>query len=237
MDILDYFRLPEKAKINQRIYVKDFIQFAEITGSIKSLIEKSINTIHLVGIINEDTSGIWKYEDESHSYNEIQLFVINLKDDSKIKLLNEEIQKSFPNPIVVVYKHFDKYLISTALKRNNKLEKNKSVIDSIETTSLFKLDDIHVDLLSKYNYQKKNLKELYELIDCIVCAEYVTLITNNVPEIIDYTVKEKSIKIQELLQEKNRLIQQEKEETSMQGKMQCHIDIKEIEEKLEKIKQ
>ena len=43
MDILDYFRLPEKAKINQRIYVKDFIQFAEITGNTKSLIEKSIS--------------------------------------------------------------------------------------------------------------------------------------------------------------------------------------------------
>lgn len=235
MDILEYFRLPEKAKINQRIYVKDFIQFAEITGSIKSLIEKSINTIHLVGIINEDTSGIWKYEDESYSYNEIQLFVINLKDDSKIKQLNEEIQKSLPNPTVVVYKYFDKYLISTALKRNNKLEKNKSVIDSIETTSWFKLDNNHIELLSKYNYQKKNLKELYELIDCIVCAEFVALITNNVPEIIDYTVKEKSIKIQELLQEKNSLIQQENEESSMQGKMQCHMRIKEIEDELKKI--
>ena len=84
---------------------------------------------------------------------------------------------------------------------------------------------------------KKNLKELYESIDYILSAEYVSLITNKVPETIDFTMKAKSLMIQELLEEKNRLIQQEKEESSMQGKMQCHMNIKDIDAKLEKLKQ
>lgn len=236
MEILDYFKLPKKAIIDQRIYVKDLIQFAEAVGPTKTMIEKSIDTIHLVGILTEDTSSIWKYEDESYLYEEIELIKVDLKDDSKFKQLNEEIQRVFPNPVIVVFEYKENYLLSTALKRKNKLDNKKSVIDSITTTEWFKLDSMHNDLLSKINYDKKNLKEFYEQIDYILSAEYVALITNNVPEVIDFTIKSKSIMIQELLAKKNELEEQEKEESSMQGKMQCYMQIKQIEETLEKMK-
>ena len=236
MEILDYFKLPNRAKLDQRIYVKDLIHFAEATGPAKTMIEKSIDTMHLVGIITEDTSKIWKYEDDSYLYEEIEIINVVLKDNSKVKQLNEEIQRVFPNPVVVIYKYQDKYLLSTALKRKNKLDDKKSVIDSIQTTDWFKLDSMHDELLSKINYEKNNLKEFYEQIDYILSAEYVALITNNVPEQIDFTIKSKSIMIQELLVKKKELIEQEKEESSMQGKMQCHMQIKQIEEMLEKMK-
>ena len=236
MEILDYFKLPDKAKLDQRIYVKDLIHFSEATGPIKTMIEKSIDTMHLVGILTEDTSKIWKYEDDSYLYEEIELIAIDLKDNSKVKQLNEEIQRVFPNPIVVIYKYKDNYLLSTALKRKNKLDDKKSVIDSIQTTDWFKLDSMHDELLSRINYVKSNLKEFYEQIDYILSAEYVALITDKVPEIIDFTIKSKSIMIQELLAKKKDLIEQEKEESSMKGKMQCHMQIKQIEETLEKMK-
>ena len=210
MEILDYFKLPKKAIIDQRIYVKDLIQFAEAVGPTKTMIEKSIDTIHLVGILTEDTSSIWKYEDESYLYEEIELIKVDLKDDSKIKQLNEEIQRVFPNPVIVVYEYKENYLLSTALKRKNKLDNKKSVIDSITTTQWFKLDSMHNDLLSKINYDKKNLKEFYEQIDYILSAEYVALITNKVPEVIDFTIKAKSLMIQELLARKKELEEQEK---------------------------
>ena len=70
MGILDYFKLPEKAKTSLRVYVKDLVSNIEATGQEKSLIEKSINTIHLVGLLNEQTTGIWKYEDESNADEE-----------------------------------------------------------------------------------------------------------------------------------------------------------------------
>lgn len=236
MELIDYFKLPEQAKLNQRIYVKDIVEALEATGSKRVLFEKSINTIYLVGLLNEQTCGIWKYEDESYLYEEIQIFVINLKDNSKIKPLNEEIQKVFPNPIIVIYKYQDKYLLSTALKRRNKLDSDKSVIDSIQITDWFKFDSLHDELLSKIDYKKRNLKDFYESIDYILSAEYIVLITKKVPEVTDFTIKEKSIMIRELLEKKEYLVRREKEETSMQGKMQCHIEIKSIEDKLKKIK-
>jgi hypothetical protein len=61
----------------------------------------------------------------------------------------------------------------------------------------------------------------------------VAKVTGKIPETIDFTIKAKSLTIQQLLEEKNKLLAQEEEESSMQGKMTCHIKIKEIEQKLE----
>jgi len=43
--------------------------------------------------------------------------------------------------------------------------------------------------------------------------------------------------IQQLVDERRRYVKQEEEESSMQGKMQCHMKIKEIDQKLEVLKQ
>ena len=235
MEILDYFKLPEKAQITQRVYTKDVIAALDATGSDKALIEKSISTIHLVGILNETTTGLWAYRDNTYLYEEVQLFLIALKDATRVKQLNENIQKVFPNPIIVIYKNVNEYMLSTAMKRLNKVEKGKAVIDSIQTSGWFKLDSLHDELLSKINYQKKNIKEFYESIDYLISAEYVAKITGKVPESIDFMIKTKSLAIQQLLEEKNKWILQEQEETSMQGKMQCHIKIKEINQKIENL--
>ena len=45
----------------------------------------------------------------------------------------------FPNPIVIFYEFGSKYAISTALKRLNKLEKGKTVIEEIQLSDFFEL--------------------------------------------------------------------------------------------------
>ena len=46
-------------------------------------------------------------------------------------------------------------------------------------------------------------------------------------------MKSKSVMIQRLVEERNKLLAQEDDESSMQGKMRCHMKILEIEQKLE----
>ena len=119
--------------------------------------------------------------------------------------------------------------------RLNKIEKGKSVIDSIQTTEWFTLDELHKELLNRINFNKRDLKDFYESVDYIISAECLTKLNGKVPEKIDYSIKAKSGMVQRLLEEKNKYIEQEKEESSMQGKMQCHMKIKEINEKLERL--
>ena len=237
MEVLDYFKLPDSAKLAQRIYVKDVVAALGTTGNDKTLLEKSISTIHLVGILNENNSGLWAFKDRTYLYEEIQIFSIVLKDASKIKQLNEVVQKVFPNPIIVIYKYGNQYLLSTAMKRLHKVEVGRTVIDSIQTTNWFGMDQLHADLLSRITYNRRDLKDFYESIDYIISAEYITQLSGHVPAVIDFSIKAKSLMIQQLLDERRRYVKQEEEESSMQGKMQCHMKIKEIDQKLEVLKQ
>ena len=102
-DIIELFRLPKKAQVNQRVFTKDIVAAADAKGKEKTLLEKSISTVYLVGVLNENTTGLWAFDDGNYMYREIQVYLIALKDASKVKSLNEELQRIFPNPAVMIY--------------------------------------------------------------------------------------------------------------------------------------
>ena len=78
-----------------------------------------------------------------------------------------------------------------------------------------------------------NVMSIAAPIDYVASAEYVLRVTKRIPEIIDFSIKSKSVMIQRLVEERNKLLAQEDDESSMQGKMRCHMKILEIEQKLE----
>lgn len=235
MNIIDLFEIPNKAQTDRRIFVKDILLRLELSSKEKKIIENTINTIHVIGILNESTSSVWAYVDDTYYYKEIIILNIKLKDYKNITFVNEQLHKVFPNPIIVFYEFENKYAISTALKRLNKLEKGKTVIKEVQLTNFFKLDDKHILLLNKHSYEFNNLKSYYESVNNLVATEEIVKMTGVVPKIIDDTVKEKSTKIKQLLKQKKELEEAYKEADSMQEKMSIHMLIKEIEHKLEVI--
>ena len=236
MEILDLFNIPEPAKIEQRVYVKDLVSALELVGKDKLAIEKSISTVVLRAVFNEQTTGIWGFESDTYAYKAIYLFYITLKNDSKIRTINEFVHRAFPNPTILVYQIGSKYYLSTALKRINKQDRNKTVIDDIQITDDFLLDDNHISLLSHISYSVKDLKQFYENIDYIVSADYILKTTGRIPEPIDFTVKSKSLMIQQLLTEKRKCQADLKLATSVREKMELNSRIKDIDKTLEGIR-
>ena len=161
MSIFELFNIPTKAQADRRIFVKDILSRLELNSRDKQSIEKTISTIHVKGVLNESTSNIWSYVDDTYYYKEIIVFNVVLKDSTKIAFVNEQLHKVFPNPIVIFYEFGNKYAISTALKRLNKLEKGKTVIEEIQLSDFFELDYKHVQLLNKHSYDFNNLKSYY----------------------------------------------------------------------------
>lgn len=235
MNILELFNIPNKAQADRRIFVKDILARLELSSRDKQSFEKTIGTVHVKGILNESTSNIWSYVDDTYYYKEIIIFYVVLKDITKIAFVNEQLQKVFPNPIVIFYEFGNKYAISTALKRLNKLEKGKTVIEEIQLSDFFELDEKHIQLLNKHSYDFNNLKNYYESVNNLVATEELVDLTGVVPEIIDETAKVKSTKIKQLLRQKKELEDAYKEADSMQERMTIHMKIKEIEKKLEAI--
>lgn len=202
MNILELFNIPNKAQVDRKIFVKDILTRLELSTRDKQTFEKTIGAIFAKGILNESTLNIWSYADDTYYYKEIILFYVVLKDITKIAFVNEQLQKVFPNPIVIFYEFNNKYAISTALKRLNKLEKGKTVIEEIQLSNFFELDDAHIQLLNKHSYNFNNLKEYYENVNNLVATEELVDLTGVVPKVIDETVKVKSIKIKQLLKQK-----------------------------------
>ena len=235
MNILELFNIPNKAQADRRIFVKDILARLELNSRDKQSFEKTVGTIHVKGILNESTSNIWSYVDDTYYYKEIILFYVVLKDITKVAFVNEQLQKVFPNPIVVFYEFGNKYAISTALKRLNKLEKGKTVIEEIQLSDFFELDDKHIELLNKHSYDFDNLKVYYEGVNNLVATEELVDLTGVVPEVIDETVKAKSTKIKQLLRRKKELEDAYKEADSMQERMSIHMKLKEIDKQLEAI--
>ena len=236
MSIFELFNIPTKAQADRRIFVKDILSRLELNSRDKQSIEKTISTIHVKGVLNESTSNIWSYVDDTYYYKEIIVFNVVLKDSAKIAFVNEQLHKVFPNPIVIFYEFGNKYAISTALKRLNKLEKGKTVIEEIQLSDFFELDDKHVQLLNKHSYDFNNLKSYYEGLNNLVATEELVDLTGVVPEIIDETAKAKSTKIKQLLKQKKELEEAYKEADSMQERMTIHMKIKNIEKELERYK-
>ena len=233
LKILELFNIPNKAQADRRIFVKDILARLELSSRDKQSFEKTVGTIHVKGILNESTSNIWSYVDDTYYYKEIILFYVVLKDITKVAFVNEQLQKVFPNPIVIFYEFGSKYAISTALKRLNKLEKGKTVIEEIQLSDFFELDEKHIQLLNKHSYDFNNLKNYYEGFNNLVATEELVDLTGNVPEVVDETAKAKSTKIKQLLRQKKELEDAYKEADSMQERMTIHMKIKETEHKLE----
>lgn len=233
MNILELFNIPNKAQVDRKIFVKDILTRLELSTRDKQTFEKTIGAIFAKGILNESTSNIWAYVDESYYYKEIVIFYVVLKNITNVAFVNEQLQKVFQNPIVIIYEFNNKYAISTALKRLNKLEKEKTVIEEIQLSNFFELDDVHIQLLNKHSYNFNNLKEYYENVNNLVATEELVDLTGVVPKVIDETVKVKSIKIKQLLKQKKDLEDAYKEADSMQERMSTYMKIKEIEKQLD----
>ena len=237
MQILEYFNIPSSAipqlSNNNRIPIKQLIEMSELTGSDKRLVEKSIAMIAVKALFNEQSSSIWAYNDETYNYEEIQMFYVNLKDDKNITKVNELLHSVFPNPCIFIYQFGEKFALSTALKRINKNDLSKSVIEEIQLTNLFRLDEKHIELLNKHTNKFNNLKDYYEFINNLVATEEVLNLTGKVPEKIDINSKQLANKIKALMKQKRELEAQYKEADSMQEKMSIHMKIKDIDKNLE----
>ena len=220
--IIEYFKIPDKAipqMSNNKIPVTKIIEAGEFVGQDKRILEKSIASITIEALINEDTSQIWKYCDDNYRYEEVQFFYVILKQEKDINRLNELLQGLFPNPCVFVYQIGEKYAFSTALKRINKNNLSKSVIESIELTNFFKMDSNHTELISKVETSSKNLMIYYKQLDNLIASE----------EIIKLLAQE----IKRLLKQRKELETELKEADSMREKMSLTMKIKEINHKLE----
>lgn len=230
-DILEYFHIPKSGKTKQRISVKEIIDQLNPTAQDKKVLNSEVNSIYLEGVLDAHTLRIPSYVSDEHLYEAIYVLQISLKTDQHFSLINEKLHAAFPNPLIIVYLIDDKVIVSLAPKRINKLTKDKSVIESVYSTSAFLIDEKHRDFLSLLNVsdvKALNLKEFYDKMTDTVYSERLIELIGSFPRQVPNTMnlKQSINKIEDETSILNELKNNYKQATMMSEKMDYHMKIK-----------
>ncbi len=229
-DILEYFHIPKSGKTRQRISVKEIIDQLNPTAQDKKVLNSEVNSIYLEGVLDAQTLRIPSYVSDEHLYEAIYVLQVSLKTEQHFSLINEKLHAAFPNPLIIGYLIADKLRVSLAPKRINKLTKDKSVIESVYSTSTFVIDEKHLDFLGLLNVsdvKALNLKEFYEKLTEIVYSERLIELIGLFPRQIPNTMnlKQSIKKIEDETRILNELNNNYKQATMMSEKMDYHMMI------------
>lgn len=245
MDIFELLELNTITPVNKKIDKKAFYEQGDFNKNEKKLFIESIEKVEVSYILNSRNINIPSYEDEVVSYQSIMFITVFLKnighEDSIAKIINELI----PNPAVLFFRYDSNVGIFTSLKRLNKADNNKVVIEEISSTEWINLSNIkpeQQEFLESINLSSLTYTNFYEFYKKIHESIYVY---NNRKHFNSFNelnnndnLELKKIKIaelQELELQLENVIKAIRKETQFNKKAALNVKAKEIKQTIEKL--
>lgn len=171
-----YYEYPLKTKFNKPIPKNKIYEKASINTTLKDKIVKQIEKIIWLHKLSSTTLNL----DATENITEIQVFDIELKQDSLDEDVLRAIDRAIPFPIIFQLKKNDKVQIKSAYKRANESNNDKWIVDKYFTSpwldinqdkeslptvlDLEKLYEVMIkELIPNLTTTKKSLKEQVEI--------------------------------------------------------------------------
>ena len=240
-DLLEF----EKATIaNKRLPKNAFYNTLGLSKKEEKIIKEDIDNIYLLAVYNKNTINIELYSDDEINCSEIDWIFVTLNKDKKYKSVSELIHKLIQNQTIVILSHEDGICFSTTIKRLNKVKKGKVVIDKIITSPWMDMEYLSseektfIENLKVKKAQYKNIKQTHEALYATIELTEVIEKVNMYPKKIENLKElEKTLEnINEAEEHIATLKNKEIEEESFGTKMEYHIQIKDKEDVLSKLK-
>ena len=241
MKVIEYFNLPKLASQNRRIPLQTLVDVHELNKSEELLLRDHIQSIYLMGVLNEQTVHLKAQQDENMFYEEIQILSVNLKDNKKVQTLDEALHSYFPNPTIIVYQFQFKFMFSTALKHLHQSIEERSVVDERYTSYFSDLVDeeslYFLNTLNLKDIKIKNLKDLYNRYSQLIYQQRLIKITGIYPrnDIEPKILKIKLSQFEQLQAKLNTLKEEAKSSKMMRSKMENHMHQKKIVDEIKQI--
>lgn len=239
MDLTDVFKLPKKALVNQRLTKKTLIKTAHLGKADEKLLE-DIESIYVLAVLNESSTGIPGFEDDEVTADEIIYLHIVLRKDNRINKLDELLHKAFPYLTVMVYEFESALRVSTSDKRKNLSEKGKLVIkERYISNVVHNKTDNQKDFLSALAYAvlpKMNLEIYYRELEARNKMSMAVGIIGQYPVIDGRVAAEKLEAVTEIAAvhgEIGRISKQMKEARSFGEKTKLNVEMTEFQKKLD----
>ena len=245
MDIFEHLELNSIAPVNRKIDKKAFYEQGNFNKNEKKLFIESIEKVEVSYILNSRNINIPSYEDETVSYQSIMFITVLLRstgqEDSIVKMINELI----PNPAVVFFKYDNEVSLFTALKRLNKADNNKVVIEEINSTEWISLNNIEpeqrefISSIKLSNLTYSNFYEFYKRIHESIYVYNNRKHFNSFKELSNNDNLElkkiKIAKLQELGLQLEKVIKAIRKETQFNKKAALNVKAKEIKQTIGKL--
>lgn len=169
MNFIDALNLPSSCLQKRKIPLKKL--YEQCTLVQKKLIEKTVSTLTLVALINEENSRIKEYSDSKENYQAIFILEISAKTYPLPNDLFQLIHSLFPYPTILVCETEDKIRLSSSLKRINLVNSEKTTLEGTFVSPDLRKSDNLDNYLKQLDYRivrVLNLKEYYHLISSLV---------------------------------------------------------------------
>ncbi len=213
--------------LNKRIPKKEVLENLNLNSAQKKYL-KEIEKISLLYLLNKDTTTIPPFVGEIYDYSSILVLEVTLNSDKHIKQLSSILQL-IPQNLMIFFVNEDKITLSLALKRINKNDPTKMVIEK-EYIYTFK----DKNLLEKLDFNKASKTNLFMFykyyIDLIVSFELLKYSINETDENILEKIKEIENKI-------NLLKKELKTAVNLNEKVEINMKIYKLKEELNKLKE
>lgn len=246
-NINEFLGLPKSSLISARMPKKAFTDNPEfeLKKEEKVILKEEIDSIYFEYSLKPVILNIPKYEDDNVRYEEIEILKVKINNENKCNKVCELLQKYIQYPMLIIVEHDNFIRINTAIKKINKVDNSKLIVDEMIYTDWINKDDLKdkeiafLKSLNISNLKTNNLFNVYEgyinSIKSFIASKYRNEFeVKSIEEVSDDI--EALDKINNLENEVINLRNNIKKETNMGAKVELNVKIKRIEKQIESLK-
>ncbi|MCM0647358.1 DUF4391 domain-containing protein [Clostridium swellfunianum] len=245
MDIFQQLELNTITPVSKKIDKKAFYEQGDFNKNEKKLFIESVEKIEVSYILNSRNINVPSYEDEIVSYQSIMFITVLFRNIGHEDSIAEIINELIPNPAVLIFKYNDGINVFTALKRLNKADNNKVVIEEINSTEWINLSNVkseqqefinsiklsNLSYINFYEFYKKIHESIYVYNNRKHFNSFNELSNNDNLELKKIKIAE----LQELELQLEKIIKAIRKETQFNKKAALNVKAKEIKQTIEKL--
>lgn len=239
-DILKKIDFPEKARVDRKIFKTVFYNNAEFSKKRMDIFTSEIEDIRWLFALKKENINIVPFKNEDIDYSEIQVIGVSLRGDKYLDRVAEIIHKTIQYPVVLIFEYEDRIALSVGLKRINKADASKNVVDDIynsewingdiakERDFIKSLEISNLSFANFYEFYKDFADRVRLFVACVYRDDYRYESSKKTKVIFNLYLRIKEMEEKEL-----SLKKQIKSDISFSEKLGLNVAIKESEKKKE----
>jgi hypothetical protein len=240
IDIIKYFNFPNSTLIERKLFKKQFLDNFSLTTNEKKILSECVDSITLNNLLNKDSINILPFKNETHSYQEIAVISVEIKNQNKSKEI-ANIILHIPYPVILILVYKEQIQINISPKRLNVSDVSKLVVEEqyftkwIDFKNLTSIDETFLHSLNINNHSFRNFLAFYEsFIDKLISYNAsiysgIFSISKDTKMILENIQKTEA----QIIDIKNKI----KKETNFNDKVNMNMQLKNLNDKLKILKE